>query len=73
MVNKIHEKGYKNKPLTEEQIAKNNLKSKTRVRVVRQQADRIYGAEHEWNVYLVGRDAKGHRDNWPYELDLQYI
>ena len=33
MINKIHEKGYKNKPLTEEQIAKNNLKSKTRVRV----------------------------------------
>ena len=33
MINKVHEKGYKNKPLTEEQIAKNNLKSKTRVRV----------------------------------------
>lgn len=33
MINKIHEKGFKNKPLTEEQIAKNNLKSKTRVRV----------------------------------------
>jgi IS5 family transposase len=33
MINKIHEKGYKNKPLTEEQIANNNLKSKTRVRV----------------------------------------
>ena len=73
MINKIHEKGYKNKPLTEEQIAKNNLKSKTRVRVVRQLADRIYGAEHERHVYLVGRDAKGNRDNWPYELDLQYI
>jgi len=33
MINKIHEKGYKNKPLTEEQIANNNLKSKTRVLV----------------------------------------
>lgn len=33
MINKIHEKGYKNKPLTEEQVANNNLKSKTRVRV----------------------------------------
>ena len=29
----IHEKGYKNKPLTEEQKASNNEKSKTRVRV----------------------------------------
>ena len=33
MVNKIHEMGYKNKPLTEEQITTNNLKSKTSVRV----------------------------------------
>ncbi len=31
--NKIHEKGYKGKPLTEEQIASNKEKSKTRVRV----------------------------------------
>jgi len=33
VVNEIHEKGYKNKPLTEEQKASNKLKSKTRVRV----------------------------------------
>jgi IS5 family transposase len=32
-VNQIHEKGYKNKPLTKEQIEKNKIKSKTRVRV----------------------------------------
>lgn len=31
--NEIHEKGYKNKPLTEEQKASNKLKSKKRVRV----------------------------------------
>lgn len=31
--NKIHEKGYRNNPLTDEQKANNNLKSKTRVRV----------------------------------------
>lgn len=31
--NKVHEKGYKGKPLTDKQKAKNNLKSKTRVRV----------------------------------------
>jgi len=31
--NEIHEKGYKNKPLTEEQKASNKLKSKIRVRV----------------------------------------
>jgi IS5 family transposase len=29
----VHEKGYKNKPLTEEQKASNKQKSKTRVRV----------------------------------------
>ena len=39
MINKVHEKGYRNKPLTEEQIANNKVKSKTRVRVVRQLAD----------------------------------
>ena len=31
--NKIHEKGYKNKPLTEEQKASNAKKSKTRAKV----------------------------------------
>jgi IS5 family transposase len=33
VINKIHEKGYKNKPLTEEQKSNNKLKSKIRVRV----------------------------------------
>jgi len=33
MKNEVHEKGYKGKPLTTEQIAKNNIKSQTRVRV----------------------------------------
>lgn len=33
MVNKVHEKGYKNKPLTEAQKASNKNKSKYRVRV----------------------------------------
>jgi IS5 family transposase len=31
--NKVHEKGYRGKPLTDKQKAKNKLKSKTRVRV----------------------------------------
>lgn len=31
--NKVHEKGYRNKPLTDEQKKNNKLKSKTRVRV----------------------------------------
>ena len=31
--NQIHEKGYRNKPLTEEQKASNRIKSKTRARV----------------------------------------
>jgi len=33
VINKVHEKGYRNKPLTEEQKANNKEKSKTRVRV----------------------------------------
>ena len=33
MNNKVHEKGYRNKPLTEEQKASNTNKSKTRARV----------------------------------------
>jgi len=33
MKNKVHEKGYRNKPLTEEQKANNTKKSKIRARV----------------------------------------
>ena len=33
MINKVHEKGYRNKPLTESQIASNREKSRVRVRV----------------------------------------
>tara|TARA_R110000782_G_scaffold237188_1_gene323662 strand:+ start:424774 stop:424935 length:162 start_codon:yes stop_codon:yes gene_type:complete len=33
MKNKIHEKGYRNKPLTDEQKENNTEKSKTRARV----------------------------------------
>ncbi len=33
VIDKVHEKGYKNNPLTEKQIISNNEKSKTRVRV----------------------------------------
>jgi len=33
VINKVHEKGYRNKPLTEEQKASNNEKSSIRVRV----------------------------------------
>ena len=33
MINKVIEKGYRNKPLTEKQIAENKEKSRTRLRV----------------------------------------
>ena len=33
MINSVHEKGYKNKPMTEEQISNNTIKSKIRARV----------------------------------------
>ena len=38
VINKVIEKGYRNKPLTEKQIADNREKSKTRLRV-----DHIFG------------------------------
>lgn len=33
MINKVHEKGYRNHPLTEEQKTKNTEKSRTRAKV----------------------------------------
>ena len=33
MINKIHEKGYRNNPLTEQQKRRNNIKSRIRARV----------------------------------------
>jgi hypothetical protein len=46
MKNQVHEKGYRNKPLTEEQKASNHEKSKNRARV-----------EHVFAKY-VGNDDK---------------
>ena len=42
MKNMIHEKGYRNNPLTEKQIVRNNKKSKIRVRV-----EHIFGFIHQ--------------------------
>jgi IS5 family transposase len=42
MVNKIHEKGYRNHPLSEKQIKSNNKKSKIRVRV-----EHVFGFMHQ--------------------------
>lgn len=45
MINKVHERGYKTKPLTEEQKKNNKNKSKTRVRV-----EHVFGfMEHNMN------------------------
>jgi transposase, IS5 family len=53
MLNKVHEKGYKNKPLTENQKAKNTQKSKIRARV-----EHIFGfmerSMHGMYLYSVG-------------------
>jgi IS5 family transposase len=47
--NKVHAKGYKNKPLTDEQKASNNEKSKTRARV-----EHVFGfMEHSMNRLYV--------------------
>ena len=49
MNNKVHEKGYRNNPLTEEQIKSNNKKSKTRARV-----EHVYGfMEQSMNGLIV--------------------
>ena len=49
MRNEVHEKGYKGKPLTAEQIAKNNIKSQTRARV-----EHVFGfMEQSMNGLLV--------------------
>lgn len=42
MINKVHEKGYRNSPLTAAQIKRNNKKSKTRVRV-----EHVFGFLHQ--------------------------
>lgn len=42
MVNKIHEKGYRNHPLSDKQIKSNNKKSKIRVRV-----EHVFGFMHQ--------------------------
>jgi len=41
IINKIHEKGYRNKPLTESQIARNTAKSRIRARI-----EHVYGYFH---------------------------
>ena len=46
MINKVIEKGYRNKPLTEKQIADNKEKSRTRVRV-----EQIFGFTQSDCVY----------------------
>ena len=49
VINKVHEKGYKNKPLTESQIASNKKKSSVRVRV-----EHIFGfVENSMNGSIV--------------------
>jgi IS5 family transposase len=53
MKNKVHEKGYKNKPLTEEQKANNREKSKTRARV-----------EHVLNSLNIGCTSTKSKQVW---------
>jgi IS5 family transposase len=51
--NQIHEKGYRNNPLTDEQKTNNNIKSKTRVRV-----EHIFGfieqSMHDFHIRSIG-------------------
>jgi transposase, IS5 family len=50
MKNKIHEKGYRNNPLTEKQMQRNNKKSKIRVRV-----EHVFGFMHQSTGGLIIR------------------
>lgn len=54
MINQVHEKGFKNNPLTEEQMKSNQVKSKTRVRV-----EHIFGmitkrSQHSMHIFTKG-------------------
>ncbi len=50
MINKIHEKGYRNNPLSEQPIKRNNKKSKIRVRV-----EHVFGFMHQTTGVLLIR------------------
>src|SRR5690606_9973882 len=54
MINQVHEKGYKNNPLTEDQMKNNKIKSKTRVRI-----EHIFGmmtkrSQHSMQLFTKG-------------------
>lgn len=54
MINQVHEKGYKNNPLTDDQIKSNRIKSKTRARV-----EHIFGmmtkrSQHSMQIFTKG-------------------
>jgi IS5 family transposase len=62
MINKVHEKGYRNNPLTEQQKANNTMKLKTRVRV-----EQVFGfMEQSLNGLDLRsvRYKKSKRNNW---------
>jgi hypothetical protein len=65
VINKIIEKGYRNKPLTEEQITNNKEKSRTRVWLCRKQ--------YAWLHCPYYRDCKSKSKNRDDEPHLQYL
>ena len=69
--NKVHEKGYRNAPLTDEQKATNKEKSKTRARV-----EHVFGfMEQSMNglfIHSVGI-VRATGINWSYKFNIQFI
>lgn len=71
LVNRVHEKGYRGNPLTEEQKANNTEKSKTRARV--EHLFWLYGAKHEWFNFKINWNKKSNGNNRTHKFDLQSI
>ena len=69
--NNVHEKGYRNKPLTQEQKANNTKKSK--IRAKSRARFWVYGAKYEWFSTKIGRYCKSNRNYRVNQLNLQLV
>ena len=69
--NNVHKKGYRNKPLTQEQKANNTKKSK--IRAKSRARFWVYGAKYEWFSTKIGRYCKSNRNYRVNQLNLQLV
>ena len=69
--NNVHKKGYRNKPLTQEQKANNTKKSK--IRAKSRARFWVYGAKYEWFSTKIVRYYKSNRNYRVNQLNLQLV